>query len=185
MNSIAGVKSLMVKDFLKHESCHQNYVTIVHNAKDGSKVEDEYDLVSKTIDDTVIQNGVCITLDSLLKIKGVDEKNIGNQSRRNMKSFIQRNYSGNVAFLSTESKKSQLVMSMSSLENVSRGKKTLFNAVPVSDKTTLRHASNVLRKMIIDSVDDLPWPPTVESLEKRLESTPALLIQFFKMLLTT
>ena len=85
-----------------------------------------------------------------------------------MKSFIQRNYSGNVAFLSTESKKSQLVMSMSSLENVSRGKKTLFNAVPVSDKTTLRHASNVLRKMIIDSVDDLPWPPTVESLEKRL-----------------
>ena len=100
-------------------------------------------------------------MDTLLKIKGVDEKNIGNQSRRNMKSFIQRNYSGNVAFLSTESKKSQLVMSMSSLENISRGKKTLFNAVPVSDKTTLRHASNVLRKMIIDSVDDLPWPPTV------------------------
>ena len=41
MNSIAGVKSLMVYDFLKHESCHQKYVKIVRNAKDGPKVEDE------------------------------------------------------------------------------------------------------------------------------------------------
>ena len=37
----------------------------------------------------------------------------------------------------------------------------------------------------IDSVDDLPWAPTVKSLEKRLESTLALLIQFFRMHLTT
>ena len=39
MNSINEVKGLMVKEFLKHDSCHQNYVKIVHNAKDGPKVE--------------------------------------------------------------------------------------------------------------------------------------------------
>ena len=114
-------------------------------------------------------------MDTLLELKGIEKKDY--QNRRNMKSYVQRKYGNKIVFLSTESNKGQLVMSMKCLEDVSRGEKAVYNAVPLNDDTALRHATNVLRRMIIEHTDG------AESLEKRLASTPTLLTEFFRTLL--
>ena len=184
-DAISGVKDLKVKDFRKHESCIKTYTSIVRDDNTGASHEqDEYDLVRQTIDETVIKNGICVPMDTLLELKGIEKKD--SQNRRNMKSYLQRKYGNKIVFLSTESNKGQLVMSIKCLEDVSRGEKAVYNAVPLNDDTALCHAANVLRRMIIeytDGAESLPWPPTVESLEKRLASTPTLLIEFFRTLL--
>ena len=57
-------------------------------------------------------------------------------------------------------------MSNKSFDAVSRGEKVLFNTVPLSNDTALRHAANVLRRIILHYTEDaesLPWPPMVES----------------------
>ena len=78
-------------------------------------------------------------------------------------------------------------MSKHSLVAVERGEKVVTETFPLSDDTSLNHAANVLRQIIDDYIsqaDDLPWPPTVESLKARLASTPKLPLHFFKVLLT-
>ena len=51
----------------------------------------------------------------------------------------------------------------------------------------LHHAATVLRRLILEhteNAESLLSPPTVESLKKRLASTPALLLKFFTNILT-
>ena len=186
-DAIAGV-DLLVKDFMKHESCMKNYTSIVRvNDKSASHEKiDEWVLVRQSIDETVIENGVCISLDTLLELKGIQKKD--HQTRRNLKSWVERNYGNKIVFLSTESSKGQLIMSKKCLEDVSRGEKVLYNTAPLNDDIALRHAATVLRCLILEcteNTESLPWPPTVESLPKRLASTPALLLEFFRSILAS
>ena len=77
-------------------------------------------------------------------------------------------------------------MNKKCLEDVSRGEKVLYNTVRLNDDIALRHAATVLRRLILEhkeNAESLPWPPTVESLQKRLASTPALLLEFFRSIL--
>ena len=103
-----------------------------------------------------------------------------------MKKCVQRNFENEVMFLSGEEKKGQLIISKTCLDDIGRGEKVLHNTIPLTNETSLRHASLVLRRMILDHTENsspLPWPPTVESLEKRLASAPELLLRFFKAVL--
>ena len=139
----------------------------------------------KTIDETALQQQKCLSLDTLMELKGIRTKN--HHSRRNMKSWVQRNYGNDIVFLTAEVNKGQIITSKQSLVAVERGEKVVTETFPLSDDTSLKHAANVLRQIIDDYIsqaDDLPWPPTVESLKARLASTPKLLLHFFKVLLT-
>ena len=117
-------------------------------------------------------------------LKGIQKKD--HQTRHNLKSWIERNHGNKIVFISTESNKGQLIMRKKCLEDVSRGEKVLYNTVPLNDDIALRHAATVLRRLILErteNAESLPWPPTVESLPKRLASTPALLLEFFRSIL--
>ena len=96
-DAIAGV-DLLVKDFMKHESCMKNYTSIVRvNDKSASHEKiDEWVLVRQSIDETVIENGVCISLDTLLELKGIQKKD--HQTRCNLKSWVERNYGNKIIF---------------------------------------------------------------------------------------
>ena len=96
-DAIAGV-DLLVKDFMKHESRMKNYTSIVRvNDKSASHEKiDEWVLVRQSIDETVIENGVCISLDTLLELKGIQKKD--HQTRHNLKSRLERNYGNKLFF---------------------------------------------------------------------------------------
>ena len=184
LDAIDGV-DLMVKDFMKHESCWRNYTNNIDNlTQNKCDNEDSYHLVRKAIKETVIENKVCISMDTLLELKGIAKKDY--RSRATLKKWVERNYGKDIVFLSSEENKAQMLMSKQCLEDVSRGEKVLFNTVPLSEETSLRHAANILRRMVLqhtETAESLPWPPTVESLEKRLSSSPTLLLEFFKNIL--
>ena len=84
-DAIAGVR-LLVKDFMKHESCMNNYTSIVQLNDESASHEkiNECVLVRQSIDEVVLENGVCISLDTFLKLKGIQKKD--HQTRRNLKS---------------------------------------------------------------------------------------------------
>ena len=182
--------NLREKDFRKHKICYKNYASVVSNEAEKTSTSpshptDDWLLARKTIDETVLQQQKCLSLDTLMELKGIRTKN--HHIRRNMKSWVQRNYGNYIVFLTAEVNKGQIIMSKQSLVAVERGEKVVTETFPLSDDTSLKHAANVLRQIIDDYIsqaDDLPWPPTVESLKTRLASTPKLLLHFFKVLLT-
>ena len=188
VDEINGV-NLLDKDFRKHRSCLNNYCSIVFNEareRDGINKPDEWSLVRKAVTETILQQQRCMSLDSLMDLKGVKVKNC--LSRRNMKSWLTRTYKNDIVFLQTESNKGQFVMSKDSLEAVGRGEKITSETFPLSDDVTLQHAANILRQMIEEytsEAEDLPWPPTVDSLKSRFLQTPTLLLNFFETLLST
>ena len=180
-DAIEGV-DLLVKDFMKHESCWRDYTSVL-NQKHSVKTDDPYDEVRKVIKETVLEKKICISLDTLLELQGITKHDAN--SRKVMKRWIQRNFES-ILFLSGEDNTGQLIMSKECLHDISQGEKVFYNTVPLTDQTSLRHAALILRKMILEHAetsDPLPWPPTVESLEKRLATAPDLLMKFFKTIL--
>ena len=126
MNDAIEGTNLLEKDFRKHKTCYKNYTSIV--AHEGRKVDisekcDPYGLVRKAIKETVLQEQRCMSLDSLMDLKGIKVKN--NLSRRNMKAWISRNYGEKILFLTSDNDKDQIIMSKESLESVGKGEKFL------------------------------------------------------------
>ena len=69
-------------------------------------------------------------------------------------------------------------MNKKCLEDVSRGEKVLYNTVRLNDDIALRHAATVLRRLILEhteNAESLPWPPTIESLQKHLATSSGIL----------
>ena len=105
-DAIDGV-DLMVKDFMKHESCWRDY-TLVLNRKEN-KTEDPYDEVRKVIRETVLEQKICISLDTLLELQGITKHDAN--SRKVLKRWVQRNFEKSILFLSGEENTGQLLMS--------------------------------------------------------------------------
>ena len=84
--------NLREKDFRKYKICYKNYTSVVSNeakktSTSPSHPTDDWLLVRKTI---VLQQQKCLSLDTLMELKGIRTKN--HHSRRNMKSWVHRNY---------------------------------------------------------------------------------------------
>ena len=66
------------EDFIKHDICYKNYTSEVNNEKkkkNGSiETMDEWALVRKAIDETVIQNETCLSLDALMELKSIQKQ---------------------------------------------------------------------------------------------------------------
>ena len=82
---------------------------------------------------------------------------------------------------------SQVIVRKETWNEVTTGMKSLNSSIAVNDMTVLRDASRILQNVITEYVtnaESLPWPPTVESLQKRMESMPDELTEFLRMLLS-
>ena len=175
---------LQQKGFKRHSSCYVEYTSICYD-REATKKEDPNNKVRTAIMDTVIGERKCMTIDEILDAKGEDQKN--NETRRNIKRWLERNFKNEVLFLSADNKTSQIVVSQEVWDEVTSGSRSLNNSVQSCDMSVLREAASILKKIILDytkSADDLPWPPTIESLRDRLKSTPDSLTTFLRLLLS-
>ena len=75
LGSISGV-DLIAKEFQKHETCYRNYTRNVNDGEDDSEntervyQQGNFNEVCKTIDDLIIGQKKCMSLQSLLQIYG-------------------------------------------------------------------------------------------------------------------
>ena len=76
----------MVKDFMKHESCLQDYISVLYK-KNDVQTEDPYNEVRKVITETVLEKKICISLDTLLELQGITKHDAN--SRETMKRWVQ------------------------------------------------------------------------------------------------
>ena len=133
---------LKVKDFKKHKQCYKAYTAIVSNEakkkNEDDQMIDKWELVKQAIHRTIVTEERCLSLDTLLELNGIENKD--HHSRRNMKSWLKRNYGDKIVFLTPEINKGQVVMSKASLEAVSRGEKVVHHVVPSSDNASIKQA---------------------------------------------
>ena len=186
LGQIDGV-CLIAKEFKKHEKCYRDYTRAVFGDETKPSCSQnlygkgDYDAVCKVVDIHILGGRKCISLDSLLQTYG-----IGNgikQYRYNLKCRLTKTYGEDLMFLTPEQNFAQVVISRKCLET-----HTIVNNVDLSDDYIVKRAANVLRmntKLKIQGVPDLPWPPTVDSLEAKTRDPPDLLQLFFRYLLNS
>ena len=182
LRCIEGENQLF-KGFLKHTSCYREYRDILYEKSKVTK-EDRYEKVREAVEKEVFQEGKCLSLDDILDIKG-EKKNC--ETRKVLKKWIVRNF--DLLILTVEGNVSQVIVSKDTWNDVSNGSKSLNSSISSSssDSTALRDAAGILQDVIYNYIKDapeLPWPPTIESLKSRLESTPEKLTEFLRLLLT-
>ena len=186
LRCITGV-DLQMKKFRRHSSCYLEYTKICWEKEpSGKNIVEQYDKVRAAIVDIIIGERRCMSLDELLDIKKEVIKN--HTTRQSMKRWIERNFEEEVVFLTTQNNLSKVVVSKSVWDEVTTGSKPLNSSITSNDeKSTLKEAAEILQDIILDyvtSAKKLPWPPTVESLRERMESTPASLLDFLRVLLS-
>ena len=185
LRCIDGI-DLIQKKFRRHSSCYLDYTEICRKKKIAGNSEDHYERVRKAVDDIILGERRCMSLDELLDERGEEIKN--HTTRQTMKRWIERNFGDKVILLTTQNNMSKVVVSKEVWNEVTTGIKPLDSSVTSNDeKSTLREAGEILRDIILNyvtSAEKLPWPPTVDSLRERLNSTPAALLHFLRVLLS-
>lgn len=139
--------------------------------------------VQMIVDESVLKEGKCISLDSLLHIYGQEANKL---KRRALKDRLKRRYGEKLLFVTAENNKCQLVCSKMCLDTIGKGNKNFIDSIPLSDRNVIKKAAEILKSVLknyVETANDLPWPPTPESLQKRLKDCPELVISCFKHLL--
>ena len=177
--------NLQAKGFKKHSSCYIEYTKILYEKETKeNKTDCNMEKIREVIENTVILERKCMPLDDILDIKGVKLKN--NDVRKNLKRWLERNFQ-NLVFLTVQNNQSQVVVSKDVWDEVATGMKSLDSSLAVNDMSILKDAASILQNLIVEYVgkaDEIPWPPTVECLRKRLVSMPEMLIEFLRLLLS-
>ena len=90
-------------------------------------------------------------------------------------------------FLTPSDNERQVIVSKKLLNDVSSGVKTVKRAACSSGESFIKKAASLLNQIVVvghtSNAEPLPWPPTVESLQKPLEEMPSLLTKFFELLI--
>ena len=162
-------------------NCYRNYTRNVNDGEDDSEKTERvyqqgnFDEVCKTIDELIIGQKKCMSLQSLLQIYG--PVTWSKQYRCKLKARLLQSYGDKILFVTADINSPQLVISKMCLErNTSTIKHT--------DEFIVKKAANLLKSSILKQIDDstdLPWPPTVESLKAR--EPPEILKIFYNTLL--
>ena len=180
LGSISGV-DLIAKEFQKHETCYRKYTQNLNDGEDESeKTEHAYQQgnfneVCKIIDDLIIEQKKCMSLQSLLQIYG--PVTWSKQYRCKLKARLLESYGDKILFVTADINSPQLVISKMCLE-------TNASTIKHPDEFIVKKAANILKCSILKEIDDssdLPWPPTVESLKVR--EPPEILKTFYNTLL--
>ena len=154
------------KDFRKHSTCGQKYVkptSIAHSQSAPEK--DIYNSAKSIITQRILGRGECMSIDTLMEESCIDEK--GADGRKKLKRWVDRNFSGEVIFLTPSNNERQIIVGRKLWEEVSSGAKTLSIAICSSGESIIKTAVALLRKIVEEYMSnsvELSWPPTVESL---------------------
>ena len=174
---------LHAKGFRKHSSCYIEYTKILYEKESSQETDTAMEKVKEVVQKTVIGDHKCMPLDEILEVKG-EVKN--SDTRKNLKRWLERNFD-DLVFLTVQSNQSQVVVSKDTWEEVTTGMRSLNSSIPVNKSSVLRDAARILQTVVTEyteNAEPLPWPPTVESLQKRLESMPEMLTEFLRVLLS-
>ena len=140
--------------------------------------------IRKAVETVVFEERRCISLDELLQIKGEKAKN--SENRKVMKRWLDRNFV-DLVYLNVENNCSQVILSKDAWDEVQTGTKSLNSSIALNEMAIVKDAAAIIRNVIADYIKrakELPWPPTVESLQDRLKSMPDLLKEFLRLLLS-
>ena len=131
----------------------------------------------------MLREGKCVSLDNLLQIQ---TKPLDKNNRKFLKFRLKRRYGDKLLYLTSDHKSSQLICSSSTLLDMKKGHESNIDSFPFSDKAIIKKAAEILKNILTDYIskaDELPWPPTPDSLKSRLEKTPDLVRLFLKFLI--
>ena len=192
LTAVNGV-DLIAKEFKKHSKCYNMYTKVLSSVlqcdkRSNNNTCDEVDVyvsvVKPFVDKTVIVEGKCIPLDILLELSKINKDA---QKRKVHKRRLQRTYKDDIFVLSAEQNQGQFICSKKSMNEISKGSVSVHETVPRLKENIVKEAAMILREIItqyIQNDDNLPWPPTVTSLQKRLNNSPELLRLFLKTLIS-
>ena len=172
--AVNGV-DLIAKEFKKHSKCYNMYTKVLssvlqYDKRSNSNTCDEVDVyvsvVKPFVDKTVIVEGKCIPLDISLELSKINKYA---QKKKILKRRLQRTYKDDIFFLSAEQNQGQFICSKKSMNEISKGSVSVHETVPRSKENIVKEVAMILREIItqyIQNDDNLPWPPTVTSLQK-------------------
>ena len=158
-----------------HEKCYRDYTRICtkqnatpnKNSASRSGIDESGDCkkrfenLSQFVRDRIVDGGQSVSIKLLTEVYGLDKEDCG--LRGKVKQMLLREFNDELLFVTVSNNEVQVVL----------GKNVLTNATKDSFMTqnrdfVLKEATKVLKDDIlalIQSVPDLPWPPTVDSLQ--------------------
>ena len=106
MLSTIGDKSLIVKEFKKHNKCYRDYTRIVfqdNKEEDNQSVyaKGNYDLVCEIVDFEIIQNHKYLSMDILLESYGIVNE-FKSQYQHKLKERLKKTYADTLLFFNPE-----------------------------------------------------------------------------------
>ena len=176
-------ESLIAKEFKRHYQRYIDYTRIVstnNNSESGLYEKGDYKAVCQIIDKEILRNHKCISMDLLLEKYGIGLRS-KLQYRNLLKNRLMPTYGCSLLFISPEYHSSQLVISRDYLQSYD-----LSSTIEFSDEFFIQKAEKILRNAVLSKIinaSDLPWPPTVESLQRKSRDHPEILKQFYMNLL--
>ena len=185
-NMIAAIanESLVAKEFKKHNRCYRDYTRVVSQDSNGESNLDkqyvyekgDYDAVCKIIESEILENHKCVSMDVLLATYGIGTQ-LKVQYRSKLKNRLINTYGDSLLFLTSEYHLPQVVISKECLTSYEFSSKVEF-----SDQLYVQKAAKIIRKAVITKIDnssDLPWPPTIKTLQRSDRGHPEILKQFY------
>ena len=137
----------------------------------------DYVKVCKMVDEQIIGEKKCVSLVALLQVYGITAW--PRQYRLKLKSRLSDSYGDKLLFLNAEPNSPQVVISKECLNTRAMG-----NTIELSDEFIVKKAAMILKDAVLQTIDsspDIPWPPTVNSLQTR--EPPDILKMFYSDLL--
>ena len=159
---------LIAKEFQKHDTCYRDYTRLIQEVDKAGEEKNaamflrgNYKAVCKIVDDLIIGEMKCMSLQSLLQIYG--PVSWPKQYRHKLKSCLLETYGEKLLFVTAEENSPQVVISKQCL-----GRNA--TSIRYTDEFVVKEAANFLKRDVLQNIADSPdvsWPPTFTSLQSR------------------
>ena len=186
-------EDLIAREFKMHEKCYRDYTRICtkqnatpnKNSASTSGIDESGDCkkrfenLCQFVRDRIVDGGQSVSIKLLTEVYGLDKEDC--RLRGKVKQMLLREFNDELLFVTVSNNETQVVLSKNVLTNATKDSFMTQNRDFV-----LKEAAKVLKDDIlalIQSVPDLPWPPTVDSLQSEGRQPPESLRMFLTKLL--
>ena len=186
-------EDLIAREFKMHEKCYRDYTRICTkqiatpniNCASTSDIDKSGDCkkrfenLRQFVRDRIVDRGQSVSIKLLTEVYGLDEEDC--RLRGKVKQMLLREFNDELLFVTVSNNEAQVVLSKNVLTNATKDSFMTQNRDFV-----LKDAAKVLKDDIlalIQSVPDLPWPPTVDCLQSEGRQPPESLRMFLTKLL--
>lgn len=184
-------EDLIAREFKMHEKCYRDYTRIctkqntnvesnctsTNDENDDSKKRFEY--LCQFVQNRIIDGEQSLSIKLLTEVYGLDEEDC--RMRGKVKQMLMKHFEGELLFVTVATNEAQVVLSKNVLTNT---KKVSF--LKQNKDFVLKEAAKVIKDdidLLIQTAPELPWPPTVESLQSEDRQPPESLRMFLTTLL--